>query len=149
MLVDLRQIKELVDLMDRHGLLEVELIEEGRKIRLRKDAGPAVAAAHPSAAHEQPPRTQSAGEPRASTPPGVAELHSPMVGTFYRASSPDADAFVDVGDAVKQGDTLCIIEAMKVMNEIKAETAGTIEKICVENGRAVEYGETLFLIRPE
>ena len=72
-----------------------------------------------------------------------------MVGTFYRASGPDTDSFVDVGDAVKQGDTLCIIEAMKVMNEIKAETAGTIERICVENGRAVEYGETLFLIRPE
>ena len=149
MLVDLRQIKELVDLMERHGLLEVELIEEGRKIRLRKDAGPVVAVAHPAATYEQSPRTQSAGEPKVSTPPGVAEIHSPMVGTFYRASGPDTDSFVDVGDAVKQGDTLCIIEAMKVMNEIKAETAGTIERICVENGRAVEYGETLFLIRPE
>ena len=84
-----------------------------------------------------------------SSEDNIVTIRSPMVGTFYRAPSPDADPFVEEGDVVQEGDVLCIIEAMKVMNEIKAEFSGTIEKIVVENGQAVEYGEVLFLVRPE
>ena len=143
------QLKELIALMERHGLLEIELVEEGRKIRLRKahpaGAGPVshAHAPHPAApAHAAP-----AGAP--AVPAGMLELHSPMVGTFYRAPSPNADPFVEEGGHVEEGDVLCISEAMKVMNEIKAEQAGTIEKIAVENAHPVEYGELLFVIRPD
>jgi acetyl-CoA carboxylase biotin carboxyl carrier protein len=148
--VDTRQLKELIELMERHGLVEIELLEEGRRIRLRKDAAQVVAPAPPPSAAEAPrgkPKAPEGSPP--PPPPGLLEFHSPMVGTFYRASSPESDPFVEAGDAIDQGDTLGIIEAMKVMNEIRAEYGGTIEKICVENGQAVEYGETLFLIRPE
>jgi acetyl-CoA carboxylase biotin carboxyl carrier protein len=145
--VDLRHLKELIELMERHGLLEIELIEEGRKIRLRKDAPP-TAAASPTVSREPLPRPAGVNESAPGTPAGLVEVHSPMVGTFYRASGPEVDPFVEIGDPVHEGDALCIIEAMKVMNEIKADTAGTIEKICVENGQAVEYGEVLFILRP-
>ncbi len=153
--VELRQIKELIELMERHGLMEIELHEEGRKIRLRKDASPQllsaphVVAAPPAVPAHGTPQIPPASEAKAAAPSGLIEVHSPMVGSLYRAPSPDADPFVEEGDTVKEGDVLCIIEAMKVMNEIKAECTGTIEKIVVENGQAVEYGEVLFLLRPE
>ncbi|HAK93724.1 MAG TPA: acetyl-CoA carboxylase biotin carboxyl carrier protein [Planctomycetes bacterium] len=143
------QLKELIALMERHGLVEIEIVEEGRKVRLRKalpaGAGPlahAQALHAAAAAHAAP-----AGAP--ATPAGMLEFHSPMVGTFYRAPSPDADPFIEEGSRIEEGDVLCIIEAMKVMNEIKAEQAGTIEKVVVENAHPVEYGELLFVIRPD
>jgi acetyl-CoA carboxylase biotin carboxyl carrier protein len=144
--VELRQIKELIELMERHGLLEVELFEEGRKIRLKKAPDPVAA---PAVSSEVAPVSHAGGEVPRAAPAGIDEVHSPMVGTFYRAPSPDADPFIEEGDRVNEGDVLCLIEAMKVMNEIKAESAGTIEKIVVENGQAVEYGEVLFHLRPE
>jgi acetyl-CoA carboxylase biotin carboxyl carrier protein len=145
---NLSQLKDLIGLMERHGLIEIELVEEGRKVRLCKasPAGPAPIAQHVSASHPATPAPAAGGTP---LPAGLVEMHSPMVGTFYRSPSPDADPFVEEGSHVDEGDVLCIIEAMKVMNEIKAEHAGTIEKIVVENAHPVEYGEVLFLIRPE
>ena len=145
---DIKQVKELIELMEKHGLVEIEVQQEGRKIRLRKEPAAQVAPpaqpppkdSHVPGPPEEPARTQS---------PGLREIRSPMVGTFYRAPSPDADPFVEVGDSVREGDVLCIIEAMKVMNEIRAECSGIIEEILVENGQPVEYGEVLFLIRPE
>ena len=146
--MDLRHIKELIELMERHRLVEIELDEEGRKIRLRKDAGPIVVAPQP-APKESLPQAQPVAEHVAPTPAGLREVRSPMVGTFYRAASPESDPYVEAGDTVKEGEVLCLIEAMKVMNEIKAEVAGAVEKILAENGQPVEYGEVLFLIRPE
>ena len=146
--MELRQIKDLIELMERHGLLEVELFEEGRKIRLKKASAPAPPVS-PSASPEYASAPVPAGDSQTAVPAGLKEVHSPMVGTFYRAPSPEADPFVEDGDRVDEGDVICIIEAMKVMNEIKAEFAGTIEKIIVENGQAVEYGEVLFHVRPE
>ena len=145
--VELRQIKELIELMDRHGLLEVELFEEGRKIRLKKAPAPVVAhGVSPEVLAIPVPGFESTAP---AVPTGIVEIHSPMVGSFYRAPSPDADFLIEEGDKVTEGDVLCIIEAMKVMNEIKAEAAGTIERVVVENGQAVEYGEVLFHLRPE
>jgi len=147
---DIKQLKELIELMERHGLVEVEIEEEGRKIRLRKDVEPQalpVAPVQPVAPAAVPQQTPQAPSDAESS--GLREIRSPMVGTFYRAPSPDADPFVEVGDTIREGDVLCIIEAMKVMNEIKAECNGTIEEICVENGQPVEFGEVLFLVRPQ
>lgn len=141
------QLKELIALMERHGLLEIELVEEGRKIRLRKahpaGAGPVshAHAPHPAApAHAAP-----AGAP--AVPAGMLELHSPMVGTFYRAPSPNADPFVEEGGHVEEGDVLCIIEAMKVMNEIKAERGGLVTAVLAEDGAAVQFGQVLMRIK--
>ncbi len=144
------QLKDLIGLMERHGLVEIELVEEGRKVRLRKaaPAGPAPVVHHSSAPQAATSAPAAAGGVPAAHA-GTIEVHSPMVGTFYRAPSPDADPFIEEGSHVDEGDVLCLIEAMKVMNEIKAEHAGTIEKIVVENAHPVEYGEVLFLIRPE
>jgi len=145
------QLKDLIGLMERHGLVEIELVEEGRKVRLRKapPVGQAPAAVHHASSAQAPAPAPPAAGGAPGPPAGVVELHSPMVGTFYRAPSPDADPFVEEGTHVEEGDVLCIIEAMKVMNEIKADHAGIIEKIVVENAHPVEYGEVLFLIRPE
>ncbi len=144
------QLKELIALMERHGLLEIELVEEGRKIRLRK-AVPAGfgQAAHPQTAPQAAAAAHAAPPGAPATPAGMLEFHSPMVGTFYRAPSPDADPFVEEGSRIEEGDVLCIIEAMKVMNEIKAELSGTVEKVVVENAHPVEYGELLFVVRPD
>ena len=157
MATDLDWLKALVQLMNQNDLAELSLEEEGRKVRLRKSnafqpktiaSAPAAAAASSASAPAKggAPAAPAASEkaPRAD---GVVEVLSPMVGTFYRASSPEADPYVDVGDAVKEDATLCIIEAMKVMNEIKAEMEGTIEEILVSNGEAVEYGQPLFLLK--
>ena len=144
------QLKDLIGLMERHGLVEIELVEEGRKVRLRKASpvGPAPVVQHASAPQAAASAPAPAGAAHAAHA-GTIEVHSPMVGTFYRSPSPDADPFIEEGGHVDEGDVLCIIEAMKVMNEIKSEHAGTIEKIVVENAHPVEYGEVLFLIRPE
>jgi acetyl-CoA carboxylase biotin carboxyl carrier protein len=139
--------------MNQHGIAELSLEEEGRKVRLRKAGelprGASVAIAPP--AHLGPPPAPGSAAPAAKSgaerPPDVVEVLSPMVGTFYRSPSPEAQSFVEVGDAVTPDTTLCIIEAMKVMNEIKAEMEGVVQEILVSNGEAVEFGQPLFLIK--
>jgi len=146
-------IAELIDLMNKNDLAELEVEEEGSRIRLRKAEGsterPVIisASAAPSEAPAEQPRP--AAKPENSPPAqNLITIKSPMVGTFYRAPSPDADPFVDTGDAVTEDAVVCIIEAMKVMNEIKAECKGSMKEILVADGEPVEYGQPLFLVEP-
>lgn len=152
--MDLRKLKKLIDLVEESGISELELTEGEEKVRISRTitgvapvtqyvTAPAQAA-QASAAPAAAPAGATASAP-APEPEGKV-VKSPMVGTFYRASSPDAKAFVDVGSSVNAGETVCIIEAMKLLNEIESEYAGVIKKIFVENGQPVEYGEPLFLI---
>ncbi|HUD25477.1 MAG TPA: acetyl-CoA carboxylase biotin carboxyl carrier protein [Burkholderiaceae bacterium] len=148
--MDLRKLKTLIDLVAESGIAELEVTEGEDKVRIVKQAGahsPAPTGAGLAAALAMPPSgaPAAAGAPMLEEPKGY-EVKSPMVGTFYRSPGPGAKVFVEVGHAVKPGDTLCIIEAMKLLNEIEAEVAGTIKEILVENGQAVEYGQVLFVI---
>jgi len=148
--MDLRKIKTLIDLVQQSGIAELEITEGEERVRISRSGAPAPApAAAPVAAPAvaAAPVAPAVVEPVAE--PSVPErdlLKSPMVGTFYRAASPGAKAFVDVGDSVKAGDTVCIIEAMKLLNEIEADRDGVIKTILVENGQPVEYGQPLFVI---
>jgi acetyl-CoA carboxylase biotin carboxyl carrier protein len=146
--MDLRKLKKLIDLVEESGIAELELTEGEEKIRIVKGggqarepfymvSGPAPAAA-PAPAAPPPPATPA--EPEGHI------VKSPMVGTYYRCPSPGAKSFVEVGDSVKKGQTICIIEAMKLMNEIEADKDGVIKAVLVENGQPVEYGEPLFII---
>lgn len=151
--MDLRKLKKLIDLVEESGISELELTEGEEKVRISRAMAPGVApvaqyVAAPAPVAAAPAPTAAAAAPAAAPAEALdgKVVKSPMVGTFYRASSPDAKAFVDVGSSVSTGDTLCIIEAMKLLNEIESEFAGTIKKIFVENGQPVEYGEPLFLI---
>jgi acetyl-CoA carboxylase biotin carboxyl carrier protein len=150
--MDLRKLKTLIDLVAESGIAELEVTEGEDKVRIVKQPGaqgPTAVANGPipSAGSSALPAGSAvaASAPVAEEPKGH-QVKSPMVGTFYRASGPGADPFIEVGDTVKPGDTLCIIEAMKLLNEIEAEVAGTVKEILVENGQAVEYGQVLFLI---
>jgi acetyl-CoA carboxylase biotin carboxyl carrier protein len=147
--VNLAEVMTLIRLMDENHLTEIEIENEGSKIRLVKDR------ARVSAAHAVEPAAQAPHAPGASPAPSTIPaldhcrpIISPMVGTFYRSPSPEAAPFVDVGSIVEKGDTLCIIEAMKMMNEIEAEFRGRVASIVAENGETVEYGESLFQIEP-
>lgn len=151
--MDLRKLKTLIDLVSESNVSELEITEAEGKVRIVKGGGvaqqmaPVVATAIPAAAAA--PALASAAAPAASAAPAAPTGHmvkSPMVGTFYRAASPGAKPFVEVGAQVKEGDTICIIEAMKILNEIEADKAGTITQVLVENGQAVEYGQPLFVI---
>ncbi|MBF4988887.1 acetyl-CoA carboxylase biotin carboxyl carrier protein [Methylophilus sp. 14] len=152
--MDLRKLKKLIDLVEESGISELELTEGEEKVRISRAMAPGVAPVTQYVAAPAPVAAAPAPAVAAAAAPAAAPaealdgkvVKSPMVGTFYRASSPDAKAFVDVGSSVSTGDTLCIIEAMKLLNEIESEFAGTIKKIFVENGQPVEYGEPLFLI---
>jgi acetyl-CoA carboxylase biotin carboxyl carrier protein len=150
--MDLRKLKTLIDLVETSGIAELEIQEGEERVRITR-ASPAAPApammfqAVPSVAAPVAPAPASI--PAEVTAPPVEEGHavkSPMVGTFYRAASPGASPFVEVGDTVATGDTLCIVEAMKLMNEIEADASGTIKAILVENGQPVEFGQPLFLI---
>ena len=148
--MDLRKLKKLIDLVEESGISELELTEGEEKVRIsRALMHGAAPVAHYMA---QVPQAQQAPQTAPVTAaPAVTEIEghiikSPMVGTFYRSSSPDAKPFIDVGSTVAVGDTLCIIEAMKLLNEIECDFAGVIKKILVENGQPVEYGEPLFVI---
>jgi len=150
--MDLDEINRLIELMNKNDLLEVELVEDAKKIRLKKkyDGGmrvmPAMA---PMAAPVQMAGQAAQVAPAAAAQPaGTIAIKSPMVGTFYRAANPEAPSYVEEGDAVNKETTVCMIEAMKVFNEIKAEMEGTIAAILVENGQSVEYGQPLFLVKP-
>ncbi|MBI2313607.1 MAG: acetyl-CoA carboxylase biotin carboxyl carrier protein [Betaproteobacteria bacterium] len=143
--MDLRKLKKLIDLVEQSGIAELEITEGEEKVRISRSApaGPvAYMAAAPAAA---PAPAAPPAEPEPTLPEGHI-VKAPMVGTFYRASSPGAKAFVDVGDSVAEGDTLCIIEAMKLLNEIETDKGGVVKAILVENGQPVEYGEPLFVI---
>tara|TARA_B100000927_G_scaffold68643_3_gene54269 strand:- start:5184 stop:5663 length:480 start_codon:yes stop_codon:yes gene_type:complete len=157
--VDFKDIKKIVELMDEHGLSQFMLEQDETKLELKKGGDVDVAAISqlmasapaPAAVPAAAPATAPAGaapDPEPSgLPAGTEEITSPMVGTFYTASAPDADAFVKVGDRVSADTTVCIVEAMKVMNEIQAEIAGEIVEILVENGTAVQFGEPLFRVK--
>jgi len=151
--MDLRKLKKLIDLVEESGISELELTEDGEKVRISRNFTSAPVVQQYAPAHYSAPQFAapvSAAAPAAAVEAPAAEeghaVKSPMVGTFYRSPSPDAKAFVEVGDTVAVGDTLCIIEAMKLLNEIEADKAGVIKKILVDNGQAIEYGEPLFII---
>ncbi len=152
--MDLRKLKTLIDLVQNSGISELEISEGEEKIRIAKYHGAAVAAPAmqlpvAGAAEASAPAAVAPAPTSAEAAPAQADGHvmtAPMVGTFYRAGSPDAAPFVEVGQTVKAGDTLCVIEAMKLMNEIEADISGVIKAIQVENGQAVEYGQAMFVI---
>ncbi|MBC8193030.1 MAG: acetyl-CoA carboxylase biotin carboxyl carrier protein [Candidatus Marinimicrobia bacterium] len=146
-----KDIEQLIELLEKSTISEIEVGRWGNKIRVSRQGGNMVVqnsgmaqAPIQSVADAQAPDDSTDSE---SSLQGVA-IKSPMVGTFYRSPSPDVDAFVKVGDHVKKGDTLCIIEAMKIMNEVEAEISGVILDVQIENAQPVEYGQTLFLIEP-
>jgi acetyl-CoA carboxylase biotin carboxyl carrier protein len=155
--MDLRKLKTLIDLVSESNISELEITETEGKVRIVKGgvaapvqyvqtvaapAAPAVGTAAPAGAIA----ASAAPAPAVEAAPVGHAIKSPMVGTFYRSSSPGAPAFVEIGSQVKEGDTVCIIEAMKILNEIEADKAGTITQILGENGQAVEYGQPLFII---
>jgi acetyl-CoA carboxylase biotin carboxyl carrier protein len=148
--MDLRKLKTLIDLVSESNVSELEITEAEGKVRIVKSGGNVVQQYVP--APMQAPAPAPAGAPVAElpAPPAAAPaghiVKSPMVGTFYRSSSPGAKAFVEVGSQVKEGETICIIEAMKILNEIEADKSGTVTRILGENGQAVEYGQPLFVI---
>lgn len=149
--MDLRKLKKLIDLVEESGISELELTEGEEKVRISRNL-PNTQAMHYAQPYLQPMHMAPAASPAATTEvasPVVEEGHvvkSPMVGTFYRSSSPEAKPFVDIGSSVSVGETICIIEAMKLLNEIVADHSGVIKAILVENGQPVEYGEPLFII---
>jgi acetyl-CoA carboxylase biotin carboxyl carrier protein len=152
--VDLRKLKKLIDLVQESGIAELEITEGEEKVRIARGGAVSVTPlAGSAAAVATVPAAAPGSAVPASPAPAAAEaaqeghvVKSPMVGTFYRAPSPDAKPFVDVGSTVKAGETICVLEAMKLMNEIEADASGTIKAILVENGQPVEYGQALFII---
>jgi len=165
--LDLRELKEILQILEEKEITEFELEEEGMKLRIRK-ASPANHATAPTVlapliptmlpglgapaaapAVAPAPAAEPAPAPAAEEEPGLAVVKSPIVGTFYRGPDPNSPSFVEVGDHVRVGQVLCIIEAMKLMNEIEAEVAGEIVKVHHETGQPVQYGEPLFDIRPD
>jgi acetyl-CoA carboxylase biotin carboxyl carrier protein len=147
--MDLRKLKKLIDLVQESGISELEITEGEEKVKIVKGGGVSVSAAPPAAAAAPAPVEPRPAAGAAAEPEPGQEGHvvkAPMVGTFYRSPSPDAKPFVEVGQAVKEGDTICIIEAMKLMNEIEADASGVVKAILVENGQPVEYGQPLFIL---
>jgi len=143
----LDKIKEVIALMNEHDLVEIELVDGEQKIRLRKSDG-AAEARHQAVPPAPPAQQPESKEAESEVAEGTIQITAPMVGTFYRASAPDAEPYVEIGDEVHPDTVICIIEAMKVMNEIKAEVEGTIVDILVQNGDVIEFGQPLFLIKP-
>lgn len=154
--MDLNYVKKLVRLLEGSTLDEIEIEEEGKKIRLAKHSNNSVAVQQagqlpvqmmsPGSTPGPPAQALTPQSPSVPTAVNYHEITSPIVGTFYRAPAPDAAAFVDVGTLIQPGTVLCIVEAMKLMNEIESDLSGKIIKIMVENGQPVEYGQTLFLV---
>ena len=153
--MDLRKLKKLIDLVQESGIAELEITEGEEKVKIVKGGAVALVAPAPvapstAAATAATPASAAAVPAVTGAEPAAGQeghvVKAPMVGTFYRSPSPDAKAFVELGQAVKEGDTICIIEAMKLMNEIEADASGTIKAILVENGQPVEYGQPLFIL---
>lgn len=150
--MDLRKLKTLIDLVSESNVSELEITEAEGKVRIVKSSGAPLVMQQPVAMVAAPAAAPVAGAPAApvaeaapAAPAGHA-VKSPMVGTFYRSASPGAKPFVEIGSVIKEGETICIIEAMKILNEIEADKSGTVTKILSENGQAVEYGQPLFII---
>jgi acetyl-CoA carboxylase biotin carboxyl carrier protein len=152
--IGLTEVRQLIRLVQRTGIGELEVSSGGRTVRISANAGvPLGVAASPVMTSAPPPASGRAGQNDASPPAAPAAEHhvaitSPMVGTFYRAPAPDADPYVEVGDMVEVGQTVCIIEAMKLMNEIESEVRGRVVKLLVDNAQPVEFGQRLFLVEP-
>jgi len=150
--MDLRKLKTLIDLVSESNVSELEITEAEGKVRIVKGGGAQVQYAVAPAMTMAAPALAGAAQTAAPAAPAAAEIpaghmvKSPMVGTFYRSSSPGAKPFVEVGSQIKEGETICIVEAMKILNEIESDKSGTITKILCENGQAVEYGQPLFVI---
>jgi acetyl-CoA carboxylase biotin carboxyl carrier protein len=155
-MMDIRKVKKLIELLDESGIAEIEITEGEESVRISRysphAAAPVVTAMSPGAAAPAAPAATAPG-PAPASPVAMAEAEedghvvmAPMVGTFYSSSSPGSPPFVQVGDRVEVGDTLCIVEAMKMMNQIEAEVSGAIKSIRVQNGEPVEYGQVLFVI---
>lgn len=166
-MIDLDWIRRLIDMVDGSGIDSLEISRLGTRVRISKSppvhvvggsappatslpAAPvaAVAGANPGGVTAEPPAEIAVGPEAQDAGAGLIEITSPMVGTFYRAPAPDAPPYVDPGDRISKGQTLCILEAMKLMNELEAEVSGTIREICVENAEPVEFGQVLFRIEP-
>ncbi|MDE2260658.1 MAG: acetyl-CoA carboxylase biotin carboxyl carrier protein [Betaproteobacteria bacterium] len=154
--MDLRKLKKLIELVEESGIAELEITEGEEKVRIAKVApnSQAVMTSHPMAFH-YPAQTPTTPAPHSSPISAAAAtvpeddghvVKSPMVGTFYRSPSPGAPVFVEVGQSISEGQTLCIIEAMKLLNEIESDVSGTVKRILVENGQPIEYGQPLFVI---
>ncbi len=151
--MNLKEIKELINLMNEHDLNELEIEKEGSKIKLKKsspDYPEFIPHRPPEYRLENLPASKPAEESAAAAVNGKATkpISSPMVGTFYRAPSPEAPPFVDVGQVVEIGQVVCIVEAMKLMNEIKSEVRGKVVEVAVQNAEPVEFGQTLFVVEP-
>ena len=148
--MDLRKIKTLIDLVQQSGIAELEITEGEERVRISRHGVPGTYAPAPMAASSYVLPGEVAGAIPAATPgpvePSGHTLKSPMVGTFYRCPSPGTPSFVEVGQTVNKGQTLCIIEAMKLLNEIESDATGVVKAIMVENGQPVEYGQPLFII---
>ena len=149
-MINLKELKDLIALMNENQLTELEIEREGTKVRLRKGNG-----GEEGVVIERLPSPRTSAAPTGPVPvpdlpakPDGIEIKSPMVGTFYRAPAPEAPPFVEVGQEIQVGQVLCILEAMKLMNEIKSEVKGRIIKITVENAQPVEFGQTLFIVEP-
>ena len=164
-MLDIRKLKELIRLMVENELTEIDLKDEKETVSLRREgsqapvvqvspaaaappAAPAPAPAAPAQAAPAAPAAAPAAEPSPADTSNLEQITSPMVGTFYSAAKPESPAFANVGDTVTADTTVCIVEAMKIFNEIKAEQSGVIEKVLVSNGDSVEFGQALFLVRP-
>ncbi len=153
-MIDIRKLKELVKLMVENDLTELDLQDKEETVALRRGHPGTVYAGQPvvhaAPVSHAPSSTDSSGssDSDASDDEGLIAIESPMVGTFYSSPNPDSDAFVKVGDSISGDTVVCLVEAMKVFNEIKAETSGTIAKCLVESGQAVEFGQKLFLVKP-
>lgn len=157
-MIDLDWIRRLIDMVDGSGIDSLEISRFGTRVRISKSPpvvlGAAAGKVEPAAsvpAPAPPPVTAPADIAEAAAPEpesNLVEVRSPMVGTFYRSPAPDAPAYVEAGDRVQKGQTLCILEAMKLMNELEAEVSGTVREICVENAEPVEFGQVLFRIDP-
>jgi acetyl-CoA carboxylase biotin carboxyl carrier protein len=160
-MIDLDFLRGLIEAVDQSGIDSLEISRGGTRIRVNKTPPPApvsaaapapvqaYAAAPAAAAPAAAPAAAAAPAPAAAAPASnLVDIKSPMVGTFYRAPAPEAPSYVEVGSRVTKGMTLCILEAMKLMNELPADVAGTIREICVENGEPVEYGQVLFRVEP-
>lgn len=158
--MNLKELKELIEMLKGTDISEVEIERSGVKVRLRKGGDvtfhtamprmeyPPTAIVAPAVHEPERPTAPAAEKAAAPAPTNQIKVTSPIVGTFYRSSSPDKPAYVEVGDIVKKGQVLCIIEAMKLMNEIESEAAGKVTQSLVENGQPVEYGQPLFVIEP-
>ena len=150
--MDIRKIKKLIELLEESGVAEIEIHEGEESVRISRYGQTPAAAAPVTYAAAPPISAPTAAVAPVDTTPEVAvltghQVTSPMVGTFYTSSTPGAKSFVEVGQRVKEGDTLCIIEAMKIMNQIEADVSGVVSKVYVENGEPIEYGQPLFVIK--